>query len=85
MSSNFEFLNDDPLTQQYYISATNAEKAYALGLYPGEKVSIRIVAENLARDIADQEHLSINEHTTFSKVLLPRYGFIFLLCVAFQL
>lgn len=54
MNSNFNFLKNDPLTADYYPSATQAEKAYALGLYAGEETSIRVVAENIARDIADQ-------------------------------
>lgn len=51
MNSNFNFLKNDPLTADYYPSAVQAEKSYALGLYAGEETSIRVVAENVARDM----------------------------------
>ena len=69
MNSNFNFLKNDVLTADYYPSAVQAEKSYALGLYAGEKTSIRVVAENVARDIADQHFLNVNENATFNDVL----------------
>ena len=32
--SNFEFLNKDVLTEQYYQKAAEAEMSYAMGLFP---------------------------------------------------
>lgn len=69
MNSNFNFLKNDPLTADYYPSAVQAEKSYALGLYAGEETSIRVVAENVARDIADQRFLNISDNATFNDVL----------------
>lgn len=69
MQSNFEFLKTNPLTADYFPSATQAEKSYALGLYSGEETSIRVVAENIARDIADQQFLNVTNTDTFNDVL----------------
>lgn len=69
MRSNFEFLKNDPLTAGYYGSAIQAEQAYAMELYPGEETSIRTIAENVARDIADQKFLSVSDRATFNDVL----------------
>lgn len=69
MQSNFEFLKADPLTADYFSSATQAEKSYALGLYSGEETSIRVIAENIARDIADQRFLNVSDKDTFNDVL----------------
>lgn len=69
MKSNFDFLKIDPLTADYFPSAKQAEKAYALGLFSGEETSIRVVAENIARDIADQQFLNVSDTDTFNDVL----------------
>ena len=69
MKSNFNFLKIDPLTADYFPSATQAEKAYALGLFSGEETSIRVVAENVARDIADQQFLNVSATDTFNDIL----------------
>lgn len=69
MKSNFDFLKIDPLTADYFPSATQAEKAYALGLFSGEETSIRVVAENVARDIADQQFLNVSATDTFNDIL----------------
>lgn len=57
MHSNFEFLNQDILTSQYYIRANQAELSYVNGIYPGVLTAVRVVAENAARDVADQKSL----------------------------
>lgn len=44
--SNFEFLNKDVLTEQYYQKAAEAEMSYAMGLYSNVLVSARTIAEN---------------------------------------
>lgn len=69
MKSIFEFLKADPLTADYFPSATQAEKSYALSLYSGEETSIRVIAENIARDIADQQFLNVSGQDTFNDVL----------------
>ncbi|KAF0336110.1 Eco57I restriction-modification methylase domain-containing protein [Pediococcus acidilactici] len=69
MKSIFEFLKADPLTADYFPSATQAEKSYALSLYSGEETSIRVIAENIARDIADQQFLNVSDQDTFNDVL----------------
>lgn len=35
MESNFDFLNKNVLTAQYYTRATQAELSYVMGIYPG--------------------------------------------------
>lgn len=69
MKSNFEFLKAHPLTADYFPSATQAEKSYALSLYSGEETSIRVIAENIARDIADQQFFNVSDQDTFNDVL----------------
>ena len=69
MESNFEFLNQDALTRQYYTRATQAELSYAMGIYPGVLTSVRVIAENMARDVADQKFLKIGDRETFDSLL----------------
>lgn len=69
MRSNFEFLKDDPLTADYFLSAFQVEQSYAMGLYPGEMTLVRTIAENVARDIADQKYLGLQERSNFNDVL----------------
>lgn len=69
MQSNFEFFKTNPLTADYFPSATQVEKSYALGLYSGEETSIRVVAENIERDIADQQFLNVTNTDTFNDAL----------------
>lgn len=67
--SNFEFLNKDVLTEQYYQKAAEAEMSYAMGLYSNVLVSARTIAENLAREVADENYLVVDDHETFDNVL----------------
>ena len=61
MQSNFEFLNKDILTQQYYEKANEAELSYVSQLYSATLVAVRTVAENIAREVADLNYLIIDE------------------------
>ncbi len=67
--SNFDFLDKDVLTKQYYKRAAEAEMSYAMGLYSNVLVSARAVAENIAKEIADSNYLVIDERETFDSVL----------------
>jgi superfamily II DNA or RNA helicase len=69
MKSNFEFLNDEELTREYYSKAVDAETSYCIGQYASAQTAMRAVAENMARDIADQLFINIKKHATFSNVL----------------
>ena len=69
MESNFEFLNNDALTRQYYIRATQAELSYVMGIYPGVLTAVRAIAENMARDAADQKFLQLDDRETFDSIL----------------
>lgn len=69
MKSNFEFLKANPLTSDYFLSAFQAEQSYAMGLYPGEMTIVRTIAENVARDIADQKYLGLQGRSKFNDVL----------------
>ena len=69
MLSNFEFLNKDILTQQYYEKANEAELSYVSQLYSATLVAVRTVAENVAREVADFNYLIIDERDTFDNVL----------------
>lgn len=69
MKSNFSFLMDEPLTAQYFESAMQAEAIYTQGFYNPVLTLTRTVAENLARDIADQKFVKVGAHSTFSNVL----------------
>lgn len=69
MHSNFEFLNQDILTSQYYIRANQAELSYVNGIYPGVLTAVRVVAENAARDVADQKKLKVDDRETFDSIL----------------
>ena len=66
---NFDFLDKDVLTKQYYKRAAEAEMSYAMGLYSNVLVSARAVAENIAKEIADLNHLVVDERETFNSVL----------------
>ncbi len=68
MKSNFEFLNNNELTQQYFVRSNQAEQSYAIGIYPNVLMTVRTIAENIARDVADQNFLDV-EHSTFNDVL----------------
>ena len=68
MKSNFDFLNDNELTQQYFVRSNQAEQSYAIGIYPNVLMTVRTIAENIARDVADQNFLDV-EHFTFNDVL----------------
>lgn len=69
MESNFEFLNQDALTRQYYTRATQAELSYVMGIYPGVLTAVRAIAENMARDVADQKYLKLGDRETFDNIL----------------
>lgn len=68
MESNFEFLNNDSLTSQYYSRANEAERAYVFGAYSSVLISVRVIAENVAIDVADQNFIS-TDNLTFNEVL----------------
>lgn len=69
MNSNFEFLNRDVLTSQYYTRSSQAELSYVMGIYPGVLTAVRAIAENMARDVADQKFIKLGKHDTFNIVL----------------
>lgn len=69
MESNFEFLNKDELTRQYFTRATQAELSYVMGIYPGVLTAVRAIAENIARDVADQKFLKLDDRETFDNIL----------------
>lgn len=69
MESNFEFLTKDELTRQYFTRATQAELSYVMGIYPGVLTAVRAIAENIARDVADQKFLKLDDRETFDSIL----------------
>lgn len=69
VKSNFAFLQKDELTNQYFSTALQAEMSYAVGIYSSVLTLVRNVAENLARDIADQQFIPLGECDTFNDVL----------------
>lgn len=69
MKTNFAFLKEDELTDDYFTTAMQAEISYATGVYSSVLTLVRNVAENLARDIADQQFIHLNERDTFNDVL----------------
>lgn len=69
MESNFDFLNKNVLTAQYYTRATQAELSYVMGIYPGVLTAVRAIAENMARDAANQKWLKVEDRETFDSVL----------------
>lgn len=69
VKSNFAFLQKDELTNQYFSTALQAEMSYAVGIYSSVLTLVRNVAENLARDIADQQFIPLGERDTFNDVL----------------
>ena len=68
MKSNFEFLNKNELTQQYFVRSNQAEQSYAIGIYPSVLIMVRTIAENIAKDVADQNFMDV-EHSTFNDIL----------------
>lgn len=68
MKSNFEFLNKNKLTQQYFVRSNQAEQSYAIGIYPIVLIMVRTIAENVAKDVADQNFMDV-EHSTFNDIL----------------
>lgn len=68
MKSNFEFLNENELTQQYYLRSTQAELSYVMNMYSNVLVSVRALAENLVKDVADQKNLDV-DNSTFNDIL----------------
>lgn len=64
MKSNFEFLNKNELTQQYFVRSNQAEQSYAIGIYPSVLIMVRTIAEN----VADQNFMDV-EHSTFNDIL----------------
>lgn len=69
MKSNFEFLNHNELTSQYFERASKAELSYAMGLYSDVLASARVIAENIAKDVADQKYLVVGDRETFDDIL----------------
>lgn len=67
--SNFEFLNGSKKTQIYLKTAKEAEFSYATGLYNQELVSLRKIAENLAKDIILLAGKKIPDHASFNDYL----------------
>ncbi|ARD07600.1 restriction endonuclease (plasmid) [Lactobacillus amylolyticus] len=68
MKSNFAFLNENELTQQYYLRSTQVELSYVMNMYSNVLVSVRALAENLAKDVADQKNLDV-DNSTFNDIL----------------
>lgn len=68
MESNFEFLNKEELTSQYYSRANEAERAYVFGAYSSVLTSVRVIAENIAIDAADQNFVN-TDNLTFNEIL----------------
>lgn len=68
MKSNFEFLNKNELTQQYFVRSNQAEQSYAIGIYPSVLIMVRTIAENIAKDVADQNFMDV-EHSIFNDIL----------------
>lgn len=68
MKSNFKFLNKNELTQQYFVRSNQAEQSYAIGIYSSVLMMVRTIAENIAKDVADQNFMDI-DHSTFNDIL----------------
>lgn len=69
MKSNFEFLTIDTDTQILYSKAAEAEKLYTDAYYDSALVSIRAVAENVAKMVVDFEYIKMNDRATFDNYL----------------
>ncbi|WP_341827067.1 hypothetical protein [Leuconostoc falkenbergense] len=69
MKSNFDFLTIDMDTQTLYASAAESEKLYTSGYYDSALVSIRKVAENVAKMVADFHFFEIGSRATFNDYL----------------
>ena len=69
MESNFSFLKQDELTNEYFQTAAQVEKDYAMEDYSSVLTKARVLAEGLARDIVDQQFISVNKRDTFNDVL----------------
>ncbi|MGN0193789.1 MAG: Eco57I restriction-modification methylase domain-containing protein [Pseudoramibacter sp.] len=66
---NFEFLKNSADTAPFYSTARDIEALYTNGQYAPEAVTVRKIAENLAKTIAFREHLELPERATFNDTL----------------
>ena len=69
VKSNFEFLTIDTDTQILYSKAAEAEKLYTDAYYDSALVSIRAVAENVAKMVVDFEYIKMQDRATFDNYL----------------
>ncbi|MSS20617.1 Eco57I restriction-modification methylase domain-containing protein [Pseudoramibacter porci] len=69
MQSNFDFLSQDDETKAYVQDAKNAEKQYALEMYGAVPVTVRKIAETLARQILDRHYIEMDAYSTFNDCL----------------
>ncbi|GEK29320.1 Eco57I restriction-modification methylase domain-containing protein [Furfurilactobacillus siliginis] len=69
MESNFGFLMLDDDTQIMYNQAKSAEKLYASEQYAAELITIRKIAENVARSVLDFNFIEVPDHCSFNNCL----------------
>ena len=69
MQSNFDFLSQDDETKAYVQDAQNAEKQYAWEMYDAVPVTVRKIAETLARQILDRHYIEMDAYSTFNDCL----------------
>lgn len=66
METNFEFLNKNFDTQKYYQWAWQAEQLYIDGYFSDEIRRLRVIAENITKDILDLKFVPVRDHDTFN-------------------
>ena len=64
--SNFDFLQKELDLQEFYDTATAAEKCYVNGDFDGELSKLRKIAENLVKEVLDLEYCKVGERDTFN-------------------
>ena len=69
MQSNFDFLSQDDETKAYVQDVQNAEKQYAWEMYDAVLVTVRKIAETIARQILDRHYIEMDAYSTFNDCL----------------
>lgn len=67
--SNFDFLNEDWDTKEYYDPAVESERLYTEQHYGATAVNIRKILENLTKRILDFNYFEVKERASFDRNL----------------
>ena len=67
MSSNFDFLQENEDSMEYFHAADFLEREYAMGNYASELTSARKIAENIVKHVLDQHYM--DNDSTFANNL----------------